>query len=84
MLLFVFTFVLVLSEVDVEVDVEFVVVLTSEVVLTVETVVVWANAAPDARRARTASNLFIVPSECYHNETISEFIIKKTIPKRFI
>jgi hypothetical protein len=29
-----------LSEVDVEVDVEFVVVLTSEVVLTVETVVV--------------------------------------------
>jgi hypothetical protein len=52
--------VLVFSEVDVEVDVEFVVVLTSEVVLTVETVVVWANAcvAPTANSS-TRSNFFI-------------------------
>jgi hypothetical protein len=66
MLLFVFTFVLVLSEVDVEVEVEVEVdvVLTSEVVLTVETVVVWANAcvAPTANSS-ARSNFFILTPE---------------------
>jgi hypothetical protein len=64
----VFVFVFVLSDVEV--------VVTSEIEFTVEIVSDdCPNAAPDARRAKTASNLFIVPSECYHNETISEYMI---------
>jgi len=55
--------VLVLSDVDVEVDVEFVVVLTSEVVLTVETVVVWANAcvAPTANSSARSYFFILTP-----------------------
>jgi len=57
--------VLVLSEVDVEVEVEVEVdvVLTSEVVLTVETVVVWANAcaAPTANSSAKSNFLIFSP-----------------------